>query len=946
MRQARAQETIPAIVPGCVHTDLLAAGKIPDPFYRDNEARLQWIGEATWTYSRDFDVTAEFLRSRQIRLRCEGLDTLATITLNGRQIAQTDNMFRTWEFDVRDALRTGKNTIEITFAPAKPYLVARRDQASFPGHGLAEGTGFDERGFLRKDQRNFGWDWGPRLVTCGIWRRIGLVAWDEARLSAVTVVQNHRKNGTVRLDVDLAADVDGQSPVTAETTVSLRGQTVAQARQPLRDDGFGRATLTVEKPRLWWPAGMGDQPLYDVRVDLLSADGARLDRADKRIGLRTIQWFAKTDRRPLGLGVNGRPFFAKGSNWIPPEVFAPKVTSAQLRRSMTDAVACHMNMLRFWGGGYYEEDELFDLCDELGILVWLDLKFACYAYPTFDPAFRDNVRAEVRDNVLRLAHHPCIAVWCGNNEVRELATAEDWRPDRMSIDDYDRVFHGLIAGVVKEIDPRAVYTPGSPESGDDHYWQVWHGGRPFDAYETTHGMMTEFGFQSFAAPQTVAAYTAPEDRASVQTDVMRWHQRNGGVPGSFANQRIVDLIERSFRPARDFESTLWLSQISQAQGIGRAIEHWRRDWPQSTGSLVWQYNDCWPVTSWSSVDYFGRWKALQYRLRHAYAPILVSPVVRPGGEVDAFVCGDADSPVNATLEWTATGAAGNELSRGGRKVGIPAGTTVVSAGKIALRDELRRRGSNDLLLWLRLRVNGETVSENLALFDKPKWLRLADPGIRVSVEDTGHGAFRATLTAKRAALWAWLDAGPIDARYSDNFLHLAPNRPVSVVVTPTAPTTLEALKKSLRARSLFDTFDPETPFNVAVAKPDGTIVATAATADIAGGSAYFGTEKPPHVKWDRPGDCLLWRLPAGMKSGEYEVRIDATYPSAEPSGSWDVSIGSSRLTTAMPGPDAAASPATIRIGHPAGEFLVLQAPRLPAGGDLIFRGLTLRPRNP
>ncbi len=948
LRQSGVGEAIPATVPGCVHTDLLAAGKISDPFYRDNEARLQWIGEAAWTYSRTFDVAPEFLKHEQIKLRCEGLDTLATIKINGQKIARTNNMFRTWEFDVRSVLKSGSNTIEITFDPAVPWLKARVQQAAFPGLVLAEGAGLDERGLLRKEQCNFGWDWGPKLITCGIWRKIGLLAWDQARLSGVVIGQNHQKDGLVRLDVDIAAETSGSASLTAETTVSFQGKTVAQARQPLRDDGVGRATLDITRPQLWWPAGMGAQNLYDVRVELRNRDGERLDRTDKRIGLRTIQLYPKTDRRPLGLGVNGRPFFAKGSNWIPPEVFATKVTPELLRRYMTDAVASNMNMLRFWGGGYYEEDELFDLCDELGILIWLDLKFACYAYPGFDPAFRDSIRAEVRDNVLRLDHHPSIAVWCGNNEVRELATAERWKPDAMAVDDYDRVFHGLVAGIVKEIDPHAVYTPGSPESGDDHYWKVWHGGRPFEAYETTHGMMTEFGFQSFAEPRTVEAFTTPEDRASVQTDIMRWHQRNGGVPGSYANQRIVDLINRSYRPAKDFDSTLWLSQISQAQGIGRAIEHWRRDWPNSTGSLVWQYNDCWPVTSWSSVDYFGRWKALQYRLRHAYAPRLVSSIVHSKGEAEIFVSSDLADSSSAAVEWVATDVAGRELRRGTLDISVPAGTCSISVGRVSLAKEFAQFGSANLLLWLRLVADGRTVSENIAFFDKPKWLKLVDPRINASVKKAADGSYAVDLQAAHPALWTWIDFHDLDARYSDNFVHLAPGKSAQIVVAPSKTTTIEELRKKLRVRSLFDTFDPEASFNAAKLSADGAIVASAADADILGSAAYFGTDKPAYIQWNSDADRLMWKIP-NAKPGVYDVWIDAAYPSRQPGGVWEFSAGGQKLTGNMPGGKkedeyGEAKLGSIRVDHPGKDFFLLRAIKLPKTGNTSFRGLTLRPR--
>lgn len=894
VREQGSGESLPATVPGCIHTDLLAAKKIPDPFYRDNEARLQWIGEKTWVYTRSFDVPAEFLEHENVTLLCEGLDTLATVTLNGREIARTDNQFRTWEWDVRDILHPGENTIEISFAPTDPYRAERKEPPAFPGHVL------EERGTIRKEQCDFGWDWGPKLVTCGIWRPIALVGWNDARLEGVLVMQDHLPDGRVILDIDVDADTNGKRALKSEVSVSFEGTTIATKTQPLRGDGAGRTTIEIPDPQVWWPAGMGAQPLYHVNVKLLDEDGALLDETTKRIGLRTIEWLAKSDSRPLGLAVNGRPFFAKGSNWIPPEVFPNNVTKDLLRRYMEDAVACNMNMLRFWGGGYYEEDELFDLCDELGILVWMDFKFSCYAYPAYDPAFRENVRAEVRDNVLRLRHHPCIAVWCGNNEVRELAAKDRWEPEFMSDEDYDILFKGVIPGTLKELDPKAVYTPGSPEAGDDHYWRVWHGGRPLEDYTNIHGMMTEFGFQSFAEPRTVRAYTAPEDRESVHSDVMRWHQRNGGVPSGPANHRIVGMTNRYFRPAKDFDSALWLSQLVQANGIGRAIEHWRRDWPRSTGSLVWQYNDCWPVTSWSSVDWFGRWKALQYRLRHAYAPLLVSATTESGGDAQVFVSSDLFKPVNAKLDWIATDTAGATLDSGSVDIEVPEGTCTVPATTIPLEQFAANPGTRNLLLWLELSVDGKVVSKNLVTFTKPKWIDLQDPEIATTIEQTGD-AFEVTLEAKRPALWAWLECGDLEVRYSDNFLPLRPGAPETITITPLQDgITLEQLRKNLTVRSVFDTFDPAEPFNEVFPDSDGRLVALAAGADIEGTVAHVDIpDQTTLVDWSRLEDFAQWKL-AVPKPGKYRVTVKASCDPKQAGSAFEVTVGDQRLPAKVP----------------------------------------------
>lgn len=944
VRESGSAETLPATVPGNVHTDLLAAKKIPDPFYRDNEARLQWIGEKTWVYARSFDVPADFLKHQNVTLLCEGLDTLATVTVNGKEIARTDNQFRTYEWDVRDILRPGENTIEISFAPTDPYRAERKDPPAFPGHVL------EERGTIRKEQCDFGWDWGPKLVTCGIWRPISLVAWNDARLDGVLVMQDHMEDGRVILDVDTAVDTNGKISLQSEVTVSFEGQPIASKTQPLRQDGVGRTTLEISEPRIWWPAGMGEQPLYDVHVKLRDDKGAVLDGTTKRIGLRTIEWLAKSDSRPLGLAVNGRPFFAKGSNWIPPEVFPNTVTKDLLRRYMEDAVASNMNMLRFWGGGYYEEDELFDLCDELGILVWMDFKFSCYAYPSYDPAFRENVRAECRDNILRLRHHPSIAVWCGNNEVRQLAAADRWKPEFMSDEDYDILFKGVIPGVLKELDPQAVYTPGSPEAGDDHYWQVWHGGRPLEDYTNIHGMMTEFGFQSFAEPRTVAAYTTPEDRESVHTDVMRWHQRNGGVPSGPANHRIVGMTNRYFRPAKDFDSALWLSQLVQANGIGRAIEHWRRDWPRSTGSLVWQLNDCWPVTSWSSIDYFGRWKALQYRLKHAYEPLLVSATTNPSGRAEVFVSSDLFEPVKARLDWIATDTHGTTLDSGSRAIEVPAGTCTVPASTISLETFATEKGAKDILLWLELSVDGKTVSKNMMMFAKPKWIDLQDPEITATVEQVGD-AFEVTLAAKRPALWAWLEFGDLEVRYSDNFFHLRPGATEKVTVTPAEKgITLDQLRQNLRVRSVVDTFDPAQPFNEVFPSGDGSLVALAAGADIEGSIAHVDIpEQTTLVDWSRIEDYAQWKL-AVKTPGKYRVSVKASCDAAQAGSKFDVTVGDQTLSAKVP---ATKSPeefadidlGTVTIDEAGTTWLKIQPTSKAKDFVMNLRSVTLTPES-
>jgi beta-mannosidase len=438
------------------------------------------------------------------------------------------------------------------------------------------------------------------LVTCGIWRNIQLLAFNQARLDEVSILQHHTE-GAVALEIHVAAEVAHPgTALRAAITLSHQGRMLSSKKVSL-EDGNATAELRVRDPKLWWPAGMGQQPLYEVSVKLLNEKGRTLDHTSRRIGLRTIKLLEPDKENPLRFEANGVTFFAKGANWIPADAFANRVTPEILRRYVEDAVAVNMNTLRFWGGGYYEEEALFNACDELGICVWLDFKFGCSSYPAFDDAFMHSVRQEARDNVRRLRHHPCIAVWCGNNEIG-LMVKDEWSDSSMGRADYDKLFKKLLGDQVKELAPQANYVSGSPDCGDTHYWQVWHGGKTFDAYRSFTGFPSEFGFQSFPEPRTVRAYTAEADRTSVLTPVMEWHQRSPK-----GNEKIRDMIPQYFNPPKDFDSTLWLSQIVQAYGIKIGAEYWRQTMPKSMACVYWQYNDCWPVASWSSVDYFGRW---------------------------------------------------------------------------------------------------------------------------------------------------------------------------------------------------------------------------------------------------------------------------------------------------------------------------------------------------
>jgi beta-mannosidase len=789
---------IPAVVPGCVHTDLLAAGKIPDPFYQENEKKVQWVTEADWIYQRKFDVPEEVLKNDCVLLRCEGLDTVAAIKVNGNDVGHADNMFRLWEYDVKNALHTGENEIEVTFESPLKYIKQHEDSA--PNQWVKG------RAWVRKEPCSFDWDWGPDLASCGIWRPITLETFNQGRISDVLVLQN-LSDRTATFDVEVNAEAVGQTakPFQAALTVLHDGKRVAKQTIQV-SNGRGAGQLEIKHPKLWWPAGMGEQPLYEVHVELMDDAGNTIDTTVKRIGLRDLKAVLPQGDSPLHFEVNGVPFFSKGANWIPCDSFTNRVTPEILRRYIADAAAVNINTLRFWGGGYYEDDALFDACDEMGICVWLDCKFACAAYPAFDDQFMDNVRQEMRDNLRRLRHHPCIALWCGNNEISLLNEAKEWRGNTMSSADYDKLFKDLIGGQVKELAPQTTYVSGSPDCGDTHYWDVWHGDKTFDAYRTLTGFMSEFGYQSFPELKTIRAFTDEADRASVVTPVMKWHQRSGlgDVEG---NQEMLNMIRHYFNPPKDFETTLWLSQILQGYGIKIGAEYWRQTMPKSMGCVFWQYNDIWPGMSWSSVDYFGRWKALHYMARKFYSPILVSGLENTkNGTVDVFVTSDLLDSYQGKVRWKVTDLAGKILAQDTFPVEIPPRKSV-NVKTLDLQEQIKESGMGGFLTWLELEVQGKTVSDNLVLFALPKEYRLADPALTAHVEDAADG-FLVTIKAENPALWIWLGLENADAKYSENFVHLAPDAPKKILVKPWTGLSKDDFVKQLQVRSLFDTYLP------------------------------------------------------------------------------------------------------------------------------------------
>jgi len=811
------RETIAAEVPGCVHTDLLAAGVIEDPFYRDNEASLQWISDEEWLYERTFaaDELQEFDR---VLLRCEGLDTIAAISLNGVAVGSADNMFRTWEFDIKAALKTGRNQLSILFkSPIKYIEACAKDQRPLPGWAGPNETKL--RPWIRKAPYSFGWDWGPVLATSGIWRPIEIVAFNTARITDMLVQQDHSnfKQGIVSLDIDVSAEVcPNAAPLEVLGRVLYRNGTIADCRTALVN-GKARLHLDIRNAQLWWPAGLGDQPLYEVNIDL-QQERNTIHRTSRRMGMRILKLERKKDEygETFQFVINGIPIFAKGANWIPADALLPRLSRVEYARLVKAAVVANMNMLRVWGGGIYESDAFYDLYDEYGICVWQDFMFACATYPTFDHAWLDNVRTEIAQNVSRLRHHPCLALWCGNNELEQGLVGDEWSNHQMSWPDYSTLFDKLIPEVLQQTDPQRDYWPGSPHTpapgqrqnfndpdrGDAHLWSVWHGRQPFEWYRTSHHRFcSEFGFQSFMEPRGVATYTAPEDR-NITSYVMEHHQRS-----AIGNTVIMQYMLDWYRMPYGFENTLWLSQIQQGMSMKYAVEHWRRNRPRCMGALYWQLNDCWPVASWSSLDYHGRWKALHYMGRRFYAPLLISGVEdTEKGTVEIHTANDTLKTFKGSVGWRATRLDGTLLRNETIPVEIaPNSTSLVTTADIA--DLVTKYGPRDIIVWMTLLDHEETaLSWNIVTFARPKHLELKPPAYKMELRAWDDNSYAITFTAKVPVLWLWVSLKNMEAKFDDNFICLEPDRPMRIRITPAQRMKLEEFREAVQIRSLWHTY--------------------------------------------------------------------------------------------------------------------------------------------
>lgn len=824
-----AAKWLPAQVPGDVHLDLLRNKLIDDPYYRDNEAKLQWIENADWTYHTTVHADAALLRRQHLELVFEGLDTTASVSLNGKLILSADNMFRRWRIDVKPYLHAGENELRIEFSnsikTAAALAAANPEQQDIH---------VPEKSYLRKAAYEYGWDWGPRFVTCGIWRPVYLEAWDNARIDDVAISEPDVNASVAHLVAKTA--IQSSSITTGELQLSYRldpdGKSVTITHPVTLHEGANEIAIPVDiaHPSLWFPAGYGAQSLYTFQVALKTGAGIE-DEKTVRTGLRSVVLKQMPDQwgRSFEFVVNGIPIFAKGADVIPFDSFPERVTEADYRRILQSARDANMNMIRLWGGGYYETDTFYQLCDELGLMVWQDFMFASSWYPG-QHDWKQNVQTEVEEQVARLRNHPSMALWSGNNEVESVLYAflggQSAKGQLQIWKNYLTLFSGIIPAVVQREDPEVPYWPSSPSSnyeatsdnfqvGDAHDWTIWHGREPFANYQNHFYRFTsEYGFQSFPEMRTVESFTTPEDRANIFTPVMLAHQKNNE-----GNEIIHEYLLRDYPEPKDFASFLYVSQVLQAEGVKVGAEHMRRNRPRIMGSLFWQLNDCWPVASWSSIDYYGRWKALQYYARRFYSPLLVSPTLRDGNVV-VYAVSDHQQPVAATLRFRLMDMHGTVIEDDKQQVSLPPLSSGVYM-TVPLQSLVEKhKDLSDVFVVTDLSVDGSVVSSNLLYLQPTKQVQLLPAVIHTDLSQENN-TYRLTLSSDVLARDVYVTFGDLDAEVSDNYFDLLPG--ASNTITVTSKASLAEVKEHLKVMSLVDAFPPQ-PAQTAAA-PEGAAAA-------------------------------------------------------------------------------------------------------------------------
>ncbi len=805
----------PAKVPGSVQQDLIAARRVPDPYKGINEAPIQWAGLTRWQFRRSLNVTPAMLARDHLDLVFDGLDTFATVTLNGRTLIETDNAHRRWRVDAKQALKAGANELVVTIAsPIKtlqPMVLAEK----FPLPGEYDSAFGDEpKGkqtspYIRKPKYDYSWDWAPRIVKIGLWRPVRLEAWDDARIDGFRVDQEALNPAEARLVARWKLLSDRARAVTVRTRITgPDGQTVEASRTLTLGAGENAVSvpLTLAKPQLWWPAGYGAQPLYKVEATL-EEDGAVSDRVSQRIGLRTVELI--TQSGGFGFRINGLRIFAKGANLIPFDMFPNNVSEARMRRMLTDARDTNMNMIRVWGGGYYLDDAFYAAADELGLMVWQDFMFGGSITPP-DAAFRENVRIEAEEQVARLQPHPSIVGWNGGNEI--LSGWENWSDRKafkkaVGADEQERIGAGMAVlfdrtlrdAVLKEA-PGTTYWPGSPSNdysgpvdtdatGDRHFWDVWSGSKPVENYLSGCArFMSEYGFQAMPNLSTIRGF-AGNGPLAIDSPVLKAHQKFLAGEG---NSRLQLYLDQRLRKPADFADLVYLTQVNQMQAIGMAARHHRACAPITMGSLYWQLNDAWPAISWASIDYDGQWKLLQYEARRMFAPQAIVAEHKDGATRLAAV---SDATQLIAAEWRVRGYTMDGKSLGTKAEKFDLSPGALELATIADAELFGAAAPADSYAVAELWIDGKPVSRAILERSLPK--DMAYPAPRLSVRWEGK---QVTVTAGALARAVMLDFGTTVAQPSDNGFDLLPGE--SRTLTITSEANAATLARALTLRTL------------------------------------------------------------------------------------------------------------------------------------------------
>jgi beta-mannosidase len=823
------KEWHPAQVPGVVQTDLLSNKLIPDPFDRDNEFRLQWIGLADWEYQTTFQVDAATLAHDHVDLVFAGLDTFADVYLNDQAILHADNMFRRWRIPAKAGLKPGPNTLRIVFHSAVEKMIPYAKSLPFilpsiSTHNYGNEENIATAPYTRKAPYNYGWDWGPRFMTEGIWQPVRLETWDALRVENFHI---HQQSITADLaNVMAEGEIEASRPTSATLELvydELSGpKTVLLPSMMQLNSGINHVSFPVQiaKPKLWYPVGYGSQNRYRFSAAVVVGRDIAA-RAETRTGLRSVELRRVADQwgKSFEFVVNGISVFAKGADVIPFDSFPNRVTPEIHRGILQSARDAHMNMVREWGGGYYESDDFYDICDELGIMVWQEFMFGGDMIPG-DVPFQENVRQEAIDQIKRLRDHPSIVVWCGNNEVEtgwwhwgdrqefKASISPDTR-DRVW-QDYVVMFADILRSAVAQYADPVPYTPSSPSAnfeeipdnqhnGDMHYWAVWHQQAPASEYTKQFPrFMSEYGFQSFPEMRTIRTFANQPGDFDIRSTVMQAHQKNKG-----GNERILTYMLREYREPKDFASFVYLSQVQQAEIIKIGAEHLRRQRPRTMGSIYWQLNDCWPVASWASIDYYGRWKALHYYARRFYDDVLISPFLHDD-KVDVYVVSDKLQPLSGTIHMRLLDFAGNALLEQTKDIRIPAQSNAIylSVDKAAVSAKADLRKS---FLVFDLDVAGKRVSRNLIFFNATHDLELpVAPQIDTSLTKAGDD-YLVTLQSSKLARNVYLSFSDLNVETADNYFDLLPAEPVTIRLKSSA--TLEQIKAALKTTSLTEAFN-------------------------------------------------------------------------------------------------------------------------------------------